>query len=457
MKRRTIVLSVSVLALAIVLLLMGCLGFIPHSVLEMAAVATGGSGDPALRTLPADYLAATHVPTLPPDYAQPTAPAPTPTMVSDVIAQVGLYGQVYFSLWELDGIHLARLPGTCVVGVQGCPTVPEFVHTPFDMKDVFNTTTAGMPWSRDGRYAALTTHPADRLMDGRTKDELAQLEHQNPADFEVNPSTLYVFEPDAGTWKEIYGAERKYLYTGAWSPDGQWLSFMMASSVWMFHPTQPEDGAYIIRPDGTGLQQLLKANHPEILGWIGNSIVVRETLSTSPQWKFRTEMIGLDGQVKPLFESSRIAGYYLSPDGGALLAADSAVMDAPTPQKEVDLLALDGSIIHPFGVFNNRTGPISGSTWSSDGSMIAFASQRRAYVAPRDGLPREVYVADDAWVADPSITNIQFSPDGKYLLLDVYDGRVKLVCVSLADGRTTTVQWINKDEMQQPSAFSWQP
>ncbi len=457
MKRPMILLSLSVLVFPIVLVIVGCLGFIPHSVLDIAVVATGSVRDPALPRLSADYSTPTLLPTLPPDYSQSTAPVPTPTMVSDAVAQNALYSQVYFSLWELNGIRLVRLPGTCVVGVQGCPTVPETVHTPFDMKDVFNTTTAGMPWSRDGRYAALTTHPADKLMDGRTKEEMPQLEHQTPDDFEVNPSTLYIFEPGANTWKEIYRAERKYIYTGAWSPDGQWLSFMMASSVWIFHPTQPDDGVYIIHPDGTGLQQLLNANHPEILGWIGNSIVVRETLSTSPEWKFRTEMIGLDGQVKPLFESSRIAGYYLSPDGGSLLSADSAIMDAPTPQKAVDLLALDGSIIHPFGVFNNWTSPISGSTWSSDGSLIAFASQRRVYVAPRDGLPREVYAADDATIADPSITNIQFSPDQKYLLLYVYDGRVKLVCISLADGQATTVQWLDKDEMQQPSAFSWQP
>jgi hypothetical protein len=454
MKRPTVILSLSILILPIVLMVMGCLGLIPHSVLEVAVVATGAR-DPALPTLPADSLAPT--PTLPSSYSQDTAPAPTPTAVSDAIAQNALYSQVYFSLWELDGIRLVRLPGTCVVGVQGCPAMPETVQTPFDMKDVFNATTAGMPWSRDGRYAALTTHPADGLMDGRTKEELAQLEHQSPANFEVNPSTLYIYEPDATTWKAIYRADRKYLYTGVWSPDGQWLSFTMASSVWMFHPVQPDDGVYVIRPDGTGLQQLLKGNHPEILGWIGNSLVVRETLSTSPEWRFRTEMVGLDGQVKPLFESSRIAGYYLSPDGGALLAADSAIMDAPTPQKEVDLLALDGSIIHPFGVFNDRTSPISGSTWSPDGSLIAFASQRRAYVAPRDGLPREIYAAEDASVADPSITNIQFSPDEEYLLLYVYDGRVKLVCVSLADGQVTTVQWLDKDELQQPSAFSWRP
>jgi hypothetical protein len=457
MKRPTIMLSVSVLVLPIVLLVVGCLGFIPHSVIRVAVVATGEALNPALPTLPADSLTATLVPTLLPGYSRDTPPAPTPTMVSDAIAQNALYSQVYFSLYELDGIRLARLPGTCVVGVQGCPVMPEIIDTPFDMKDVFNTTTAGMPWSRDGRYAALTTHPADELMDDRTKEELPQLERQNPADFQVNPSTLYVYEPGTNTWKEIYRAERKYIYTGVWSPDGQWLSFTMASSLWMFHAAQPEDGVYIIHPDGSGLQQLLKANHPEILGWIGNSIVLRETLSTSPEWKFRTEMIGLDGQVKPLFESSRIAGYHLSPDGGALLAADSAIMDAPTPQKQVDLLALDGSIIHPFGVFNNRTSPISGSTWSGDGSMVAFASQRRAYVAPRDALPREVYAADDASVADPSITNIQFSPDQKYLLLYVYDGRVKLVCVSLADGQVTTVQWLDKDEMQQPSAISWQP
>ncbi len=457
MKRQIIILGACVLVLPVVLLVIGCLGLIPHSVLEVAVIATGRFGASPVPTLPADYVAPWPVPTLPVDPSQGNAPAPTPTMVSDAAAQNVAYSQVYFSLWGLDGVRLVRLPGTCVVGVQGCPMEPETIQTPFDMKDVFNNTTAGMPWSRDGRYAALTTHPADELMDGRTKEELVQLEHQNPTDFEVNPSTLYIYEPQANTWKEIYRAERKYIYAGAWSPDGQWLSFVMASSVWSFHPIQPEDGVYVIRPDGTGLQQLLNANHPAILGWIGSSLVVQETLSTTPNWKFRTEMLGLDGQAKPLFESSRVAAYYLSPDGGALLAADSAILDAPTPQKAVDLLALDGSIIHPFGVFNNRTTPISGSTWSGDSSLVAFASERRAYVAPSNGLPREVYAADDSTVAGPSITNMQFSPDQKYLLLYVYDGRVKLVCVSLENGQATTVQWANKDELQQPSDFSWQP
>lgn len=449
MKQSISIPILTILILPIVLLTVGCLGLIPHSVFKVAVEPSAIPGKPIA------FIYETPVPSLPEDYPQEKAPTQTASVVPSAEPQQDAYGQVYFSLWEFNTIRLVRLPGACLVGLQACPE-PETIATPFDMKDVFNTTTAGMPWSHDGRYAALTTHPQDALLEGRTKEELEQLKNQNPADFEVNPSTLFIYDSQANTWKEIYRADRKYIYTGVWSPDGQWLSFTMSSSVWAFHPSQEDDGVYIIHPDGTGLRQLVNTKS-HILGWIGSSVVVEHTLTPSPMGTYRIEMLSLNGQVKPLFESSRIAFYYLSPDGGSLLATDSAVMDAPTPQKAVDLLALDGSITHPFGVFNNRTSPISGGTWSSDGSKIAFASQRRVYVAPRDGLPREVYAADDHFVDNPSITNLQFSPNQKYLLMDVYDGRVMLVSVSLEDGQAKPWQWPGEDDLQQPSAFSWQP
>lgn len=477
MKRPMSILILSILVFPIVLLIVGCLGLIPHSVIKVTLEPSAVPGNPIvmiptpLPTLPPDYSIPTLVPTLPPGVLTPTPvlplpqdyalteTAPTPYPTTTVDPQQAIYSQVYFTLWEQsrNASRLVRLPGACLVGLQYCPE-PETIQTPFDMKDLLITTTSGMPWSRDGRYAAMVTHPQDALLEGATKEELEQLEKKNPADFEINPSTLYIYDTLTNTWKEIYRANRKYIDMGVWSPDGQWFSFTMASSMWAFHPFQADDGVYIIHPDGTGLRKLLNANRPAILGWIGSSIVVMESSWTSAaDGTSRIEMITQGGELKPLFETSRIAFYFLDPNGGSLLATDSAVLDAPTPQKAVDLLALDGSVLHSYGVYNNWTSPISGGTWSGDGSQIAFASQRRVYVAPRNGMPREVYVADDHFVDDPSITNIQFSPNQKYLLMQVYDGRVKLVSVSLENAQAAPLPWPYNDDFKQPSFFSWQP
>ncbi len=63
------------------------------------------------------------------------------------------------------------------------------------------------------------------------------------------------------------------------------------------------------------------------------------------------EKLNFDGQLTTLFESSRLAHYALAPDGSSLLAADSATRDGGSPQKAVDVLALDGSVIRSFGTF----------------------------------------------------------------------------------------------------------
>lgn len=475
MNRSIRILVLSILILPMILLTVGCLGLLPHSVFAVTVKSSGVPGKSGEivslttgSTLPPDYSTPTSGPTLPPDIptSTPVLPlredyaltetAPTPYPSPTVDPQYEVYGQVYFSLWERNAYRMVRLPGVCLVGLQVCPE-PETLHTPFDIHDVFNTSDAGMPWSLNGRYAAVTIHPKDELLEGWTREELKQLEQKSPDDFTMNPSTLYIYDALMNTWREIFRADRKYIYLGSWSPDGQWLSFTMFSSLLASHSVQDDDGIYIIHPDGTGLRQLLNKNRATPLGWIGSSLIVDETLPSKPSWNFRIEILSLDGQLKPLFESNRLAFYYLDPNGGSLLATDSAVIDAPTPQKAVDLVALDGSVIHSYGVYNNWTSPISAGTWSSDGSQIAFASQRRVYVAPRNGMPREVYTADDHFVDDPSITNIQFSPDQKYLLMQVYDGRVKLVSVSLENGQATPLQWPYNNDLQQPGNFSWQP
>src|SRR3989304_2586129 len=96
-------------------------------------------------------------------------------------------------------------------------------------------------------------------------------------------------------------------------------------------------------------------------------------------------MLTLDGEITPLFESSRMALYSLAPDGSALLAADAQGEFPGSPAKAVNVLALDGAVAHTFGTFRSYSFSIYPLTWSQDGSMVAFPSMQRVYVGPRDG------------------------------------------------------------------------
>lgn len=186
------------------------------------------------------------------------------------------------------------------------------------------------------------------------------------------------------------------------------------------------------------------------------------------------EKLTLDGRVIKLFESARIVNYALAPDGGSLLAAEGATRDGGSPQKTVDVLALDGSVIRSFGTFSNSSSAIYPFVWSPDGTQVAFTNLRRVYVAPRVsqldvpadtfGIPpdvREVYVANDTYIP-PSYTDLQFSHDNKYLLMQVYEGFSHFVVVSLETGHTTALTIPHLDpfvaddnHLGAPAFFSW--
>jgi hypothetical protein len=218
-----------------------------------------------------------------------------------------------------------------------------------------------------------------------------------------------------------------------------------------------------------------------MLGWVGNSILLRRFLHPSSflpgsplDFSHIVEKLNFDGQVTTLFESSRLVNYALAPDGGSLLAADSTTREGSGPDKTVNVLALDGSVIHSFGTFSNFTSAIFPFVWSPDGSQVAFANLRRLYVAPRVsqldapaeplGIPpetREVYVADDTYDT-PRYMDIQFSHDSKYLLVQVFEGFTHFVVVSLESGQSTPLTIPHMDPfvwddnyLGDPSFFSW--
>lgn len=423
--------------------LLGATFLLPHSLFDVSLEQPGPAQAASLPAVPENAMSIAPV-AIEPSAAQPEEPQRDPL------------GEVYFTITGFDpaAYRLVRLPGSCVVGLQACPE-PDVISTPFEMKDVYTSKAAGMAWSPDGKTGALVVHPEDELMRGRTQEEMAVLQGQDAIDLQVSPSTIFLFDAETESWKELYRAERKYITNLAWSPDGQWLAFAVRNSVWGFHSLVADDGIYVVHPDGSDLRQLaVLEGYP--LGWIGNSIAVQHNTVPYPAVNYAVVMLTLESEVKPLFESERIAFYNLAPDGSALLASDARSASFQTPQKVVDLLALDGSIMRSYGSFSNANASIWVTAWSDDGVQIAFSSLRRVYVAARGGDVREVYTADDTFV-EPSIWQMQFSPDAQHLLLDIYDGTPKFVSVSLESGDSTELTWPGMTGDDQTVNFSWRP
>jgi len=419
-----------------------------------------------------------------------TTTAPTPTLVpTDASAETGdPYGEMYFSVIVPDYAsqtdpnipiddfitRLVRVPGSCVVGLIECPA-PEEIPIPFDMQNVLATdsNSGALTWSPDGRYGLIIIHPPDDFTKGWTPEEWEIFQKLGLENLDISPSTLYLFDAKTDTWSEIYRADRKFFYSSFWSPDGQWIAFTVASSMVTIHPFQADDGVYIVHPDGTGLQRL--GGNGYILGWVGDSIITRRFLDpASGSFAHFVEKVSLDGQVTKLFESSRLAQYALAPDGGSLLAADGATRDGGNSFKEVNVLALDGSVIRWFGAFSNQTTSIYPIAWSPDGTQVAFPNLRRLYVAPRVsqlelpkgsmGVPpdtREVYVASDEFSA-PRYEDFEFSRDNKFLLVQVYEGYTHFVVVSLETGKSIALSIphldpfvADDDYLGDPTFFSW--
>jgi hypothetical protein len=400
------------------------------------------------------------------------------------------YGELYFTVEQPKpyyppetpppGVYeatyrLVRLPGSCLVGLIECPA-PENVPTPFNMQDVLATDSdsGALTWSPDGRYGVIFIHPPDDFTKGWTTEEWEQFKTRKLEELNISASTLYLFDSRTDTWHELFTADRKFFYSARWSPDGQWIAFTVASSMVTIHPFQANDGVYIVRADGSDLQRL--GGEGYILGWLGDSLILNRFLHPGSENDFShvVEKLSLDGQVTKLFESSRLATYALAPDGGSLLAADAATREGGSPQKAVDVLALDGSVIRSFGTFSNFSSAVYPFVWSPDGSQVAFASLRRLYVAPRVsqldpssdtyGVPpdtREVYAASDAY-STPTFNDLEFSCDNKFLLTQVTEGFTHFVVMSLESGQSMALTIPHLDpfvaddnNLGDPTFFSW--
>lgn len=308
-----------------------------------------------------------------------TAGQPVPTASSEPDPLRDVYFIATDHVYGNETTHLMRAPGSCIAGLVACPNA-ETVPTPFDLKFSFPS----LAWSPSGDVAALPY----------------------PINNDGNHAALFLFDPQAQTWTSL--AEFNFIDPPLWSPDGQRLAFRVQDGA-------GRDEAFVINRDGSGLTNLsANENLPAdgqpytLHGWINTNVILRG----------RNEMIYIvrvdDGLVKPLFDTPWVKSQFIpSPDGYFL-----AHMDANDERAILQLLTPNGNTKRDLATFEKAS--LYPIVWSPDGSKLAFvkmtqdlAEGQDVYMVNSDGSNfQQVYHSGSA-----SITEMTFSPDGQYLLV----------------------------------------
>jgi Tol biopolymer transport system component len=184
-------------------------------------------------------------------------------------------------------------------------------------------------------------------------------------------------------------------------------------------------------------------------GWISNNVILRGR--NDSVYLLRVD----DGVVKPLFDTPWAKSNFVpSPDGYFL-----AYMDANDERAVLKLLTPNGNTTRDLATFEKSSFyPI---VWSRDGTQLAFAKLTNdlamgqdVYIVAKDGTNlRQVYRSTAS-----SITEIVFSPDGKYLLIQDDDATGRhLFVVDLGTMEKHMVQVPNLPLNWWVLAPSWQP
>ncbi len=282
--------------------------------------------------------------------------------------------------------QLVRLPGSCVEGLAACPPL-QSVAAPF----AFNFNLSPLAWSPDGKLAAFAY----------------------PDNINGTPYKLWVFDPAAGTWKSL--AEFPFIDPPYWSPDGTWLAFRVQDG-------RGGEDVYAVYRDGSGLKNLTAngrlpvAGRPYVLdGWLIENILVRSAL---PGAQSAVYLIGvLNGDIRPMFETTLAKNIFFPSKDGAHLAFDS--YDESSQKHELKISESDGA--NAMDVASFTGGSLYPIVWSPDAKRIAFAyfshwtsgnPTASVYVVGRDGGGLvQVYQGT-------TIGLLQFSPDGKFVLVE---------------------------------------
>ncbi|HET9912906.1 MAG TPA: hypothetical protein VFQ13_13505 [Anaerolineales bacterium] len=311
-----------------------------------------------------------------------TAGEPIPTASSDPDP----LGEVYFFVTDHnygnEKIQLMRVPGSCAAGLNACPEA-QTISPPFGL----NFWLTSLVWSPQGDAAAFSY----------------------PITADGNRSALYLFNPQAEAWQSL--VEFNFIDPPFWSPDGNWLAFRVQDG-------NGSDEIYVVRRDGTQLtnvsasEKLPADGAPYALsGWINNNVVLHSR-SNGTIYLFRAE----DGVVTPLFDTPLAKSDLVvpSPDGYFL-----AYTDVSDQKIVLKLLTPDGKTTRELATFQNTS--LYPITWSPDGTRLAFAAMiggdsangQNIYIIGSDGRGlQQVYQSRFA-----SVAQINFSPEGKYLLL----------------------------------------
>jgi Tol biopolymer transport system component len=310
----------------------------------------------------------------------PADPAPTASSDPDPL------GEVYFFVTDHnygnEKIQLMHVPGSCAAGLNPCPEA-QIISPPSGL----NFWLTSLIWSPQGDAAAFSY----------------------PIRADGNRSALFLLDPETLDWKSL--AEFNFIDPPSWSPDGNWLAFRVQDG-------NGSEEIYAVRRDGTQLTNLSASEKlpgdgaPYALsGWI-NTNVVLHSRNNGTIYLFRAE----DGVVTPLFDTPLAKSDLVvpSPDGYFL-----AYTDASAQKITLKLLTPDGKTTRELATFQNTS--LYPITWSPDGTRLAFAAMtggdpdngQNIYIIGSDGRGlQQVYQSRFA-----SVAQINFSPDGNYLLL----------------------------------------
>jgi Tol biopolymer transport system component len=188
-----------------------------------------------------------------------------------------------------------------------------------------------------------------------------------------------------------------------------------------------EDGLYVVRPDGTGLQSLATGNREAKPVWSPDgSRVAFERGDPSVNldiWAVNRDGTGLSNLTQGITQHD--SNPVWSPDGSRISFASQRTA---APQYDLWVMNSDGS--NPTMVDEKAVS----STWSPDGTKIAYASYKvgskfQIYVANADGS-NSTNISNSTYAdSDP-----QWSPDGTLFIFSGIRPSIPQTYVMNADG-----------------------
>lgn len=317
---------------------------------------------------------------------EPETVSVTPAAVGQDDPLGWIYSFVADNSYPVRVLRLVRIPASCAVGASNCPEA-EVIQMPVELTSSLQP----LVWSPTREEAAWTY----------------------PVNADQRIWTLYLFDPQGGTWRELVQMQR-YMDPPMWSQDGAWLAFRVQDG-------QGGEDVYAVRRDGTDLKNLTASaklpaeGRPYVIdAWLGENVVLR---SGKPGGTGTVYLMRVgDGFVKPLFETLLTKSSFIeSPDGTLLAYVD---YDTNGQKQLVKIITPDGKTLRDLATF--VSGSVMGLSWSPDGKQLGFVHRTDTasslYLIDNDGRNlRQVYMS----AAEPQFV---FSPDGEYLLVQTIDG-----------------------------------